>query len=127
MNPKKTLYSIDEYLAAYPQDVQALLKELRQAIKEAAPQAQETISYQMPAFRQNGILVWFGAFKDHIGFFPKASAVKAFKKKLSGFKTSKGTVQFALDKPIPLGLVKEIVRFRVKESLKKNKALLKSK
>jgi uncharacterized protein YdhG (YjbR/CyaY superfamily) len=119
MKTEKAPKTTDEYIAEFPQDVQALLKELRQAIKEAAPQAKETISYQMPAFKQKGILVWFGAFKDHIGFFPKASAVEAFKKELVGFITSKGTVQFVLDKPIPLGLVKEMVRFRVKENLNK--------
>jgi len=120
MNDKKAFKTINEYIALFPKDTQKTLEEVRQAIKEAAPQAEETISYQMPAFKQDGVLVWFGAFKDHIGFFPKASAIEPFKKELSGFKTSKGTVQFALDRPIPLELVKEIVRFRIKENLKKN-------
>jgi uncharacterized protein YdhG (YjbR/CyaY superfamily) len=119
MNDKKSFKTTDEYIALFPKDIQEILEEIRQAIKEAAPQAQETISYKMPAFRQDSILVWFAAFKDHIGFFPKTSAIEAFKKELSGYKTSKGTVQFALDKPIPLDLIKKMVKFRVKENLNK--------
>ena len=88
-------------------------------MKEAAPEAEEVISYQMPAFKQNGIVVYFAAFKDHIGFFPTASGIEAFKEKLTDFKISKGTVQFPLSKPIPTELVKEMVRFRVKENLSK--------
>ena len=117
MASKKKFKTIDEYIAAYPKDVQIVLEELRQAIKEAAPEAEETISYQMPAFKQNGILVWFAAFKNHIGFFPKISAIEAFKDQLSSYQTSKGTIQFPINQPIPFGLVKEIVRFRVKENL----------
>lgn len=108
--------TIDEYINSYPRSIQVILQELRQAIHEAAPQAEETISYQMPAFKQNGILVYFAAFKNHIGFFPKASGVDAFEDKLAGYKTSKGTIQFPLDKPLPLELVKKIVRFRVKQN-----------
>ncbi len=108
--------NIDEYIASFPKNIQAILEGLRQAIREAAPEAEETISYQMPAFKQNGILVYFAAFKNHIGFFPTASGVEAFKPKLSAYKTSKGTIQFPLDKPMPLDLVKEIVRFRVKQN-----------
>ncbi len=77
----------------------------------------------MPAFKQNGILVWFAAFKNHIGFFPKVSAIEAFKEKLSDYQTSKGTIQFPLNEPIPLKLVKEIVKFRIKENLEKSKQL----
>lgn len=108
--------TIDEYIESFPEDIQAILKALRQAIREAAPQAEETISYQMPAFRQNSILVYFAAFKNHIGFFPTASGVSAFNQKLSTYDTSKGTVRFPFDKPLPLDLIKEIVRFRVKEN-----------
>jgi uncharacterized protein YdhG (YjbR/CyaY superfamily) len=107
--------SIDEYVAAQPPNVQPLLQKIRKAIHEAAPAAEETISYQMPAFKQGSVLVWFAAFKNHIGFFPKASGIEAFKKQLLPYKTSKGTVQFPLDQPLPLDLVAEIVRFRVKE------------
>jgi uncharacterized protein YdhG (YjbR/CyaY superfamily) len=113
---KKELKNIDEYIAAFPKDVQVILEEMRKAIKEAAPEAEETISYQMPAFKQNGILVWFAAFKNHIGLFPKVFAIEVFKEKLSSYQTSKGTIQFPFDKPIPLDLVKEIVKFRIKEN-----------
>ena len=118
MASKKEFKTIDEYIITFPKNVQVILEKFRQAIKEAAPQAEETISYQMPAFKQNGILVWFAAFKDHIGFFPKVSAIEAFKDKLSKYKTSKGTIQFPIDQPIPFNLVKEIVKFRVKENSK---------
>ncbi len=92
---------------------------MRQAIRADAPEAEEVISYQMPAFKQNGVLVWFAVFKDHIGFFPTALGVEEFKEELSGYVVSKGTVRFPLDKPIPLDLAKKIVTFRVKENLGK--------
>lgn len=113
--------NIDEYIASFPKNIQVILQEIRQAIHEAAPEAEETISYQMPAFKQNGTLVYFAAFKNHIGFFPTASGVDAFKDKLGGYKTSKGTIQFPLDKPTPLDLVREITRFRVKQNASKSK------
>jgi uncharacterized protein YdhG (YjbR/CyaY superfamily) len=97
-----------------------LWKKVRLAVRQAAPQAEETISYQMPAFKQNGILVWFQAFKNRIGFYPKISGIETFKIKLATYQTSKGTLQFPLDKPIPRELVKKIVRFRVKENLARN-------
>ena len=109
--------NIDEYIVGFPQDVQEILEKIRSTIKKAAPDAEETISYQMPAFKQNGILVWFAAFKNHIGFFPKVSAIEAFKDELSGYELSKGTIRFPLNKPIPFDLVKRIVMFRVKENL----------
>jgi uncharacterized protein YdhG (YjbR/CyaY superfamily) len=112
--------TVDEYIATFPKNVQAVLQEVRLAIKEAAPEAKEAISYQMPAFKLNGILVWFAAHKNHIGFYPRVSAIEAFKKELSGYEVSKGTVKFPLDKPIPLDLVKKIVKFRVKENLGRN-------
>jgi uncharacterized protein YdhG (YjbR/CyaY superfamily) len=111
--------NIDEYIAAQTEENQLLLQKIRTAIHEAAPQAQETISYQMPAFKQKGTLVYFAAFKDHIGFFPTGSGVEAFKDRLSAYKTTKGTIQLPLDEPLPLDLIKEIVRFRVKETSKK--------
>jgi uncharacterized protein YdhG (YjbR/CyaY superfamily) len=119
MPPKKKFKSIDEYVATFPKNVQIILEELRQAIKEAAPQAEETISYQMPAFKLKGNLVWFAAFKNHIGFYPTSSAIEAFKEKLSSYQRSKGTVQFPVNEPIPFDLIKEMVRFRVKENLNK--------
>lgn len=117
MDSKKRYKDIDDYISTFPPDVQRVLQEMRQAIKESAPDAEEVISYRLPAFRQNGILVWFGAFKDHIGIFPKASGIEAFRDRLAGYEVSKGTIRFPLNKPIPLGLVKEIVKFRAKENM----------
>jgi len=113
--------SIDEYIAAFPKNVQSVMEKLRKAIKEQSPQTTEAISYQMPTFKLNGNLVHFAAYKKHIGFYPTPSAIEAFKEKLSGYKTSKGAVQFPLDKPLPIDLVKEMVRYRVKENLAKKK------
>jgi uncharacterized protein YdhG (YjbR/CyaY superfamily) len=117
--PEQKLKSVDEYISTFPKNVQIILEEFRQAIREAAPDATEAISYQMPAFKQNGILVWFAAHKNHIGFYPRVSAIEAFKDKLSSYEVSKGTVQFPLDELIPFDLIKEMVRFRVKENLAK--------
>jgi uncharacterized protein YdhG (YjbR/CyaY superfamily) len=119
MASKKEFTTVDEYIATFPKNEQAILQEMRQVVKEAAPEAEEVISYQMPAYKQNGIVVYFAAFTNHIGFFPTASGIEAFKEKLTDFKISKGTIQFPIDKPIPMELVKEIVRFRVKENLVK--------
>jgi uncharacterized protein YdhG (YjbR/CyaY superfamily) len=118
----KTQYkTIDEYIAAAPEDVRNTLEKLRQVIHEAAPEAQEFISYSMPAFKQNGILVYFAAFKNHIGFFPTSSGVAAFTKELAAYDTSKGTVRFPLDKAIPYALLTRIVKFRAQENLNKKK------
>ena len=119
MNPRRTPKTVDEYIATSPKNIQRILQQFRQAIKEAAPQAEEVISYQMPAFKQDGILVWFAAFKNHIGFYPKTSAIEAFKNRLVPYQTSKGTIRFPINEPIPLDLVKEIVTFRIKENLNK--------
>jgi uncharacterized protein YdhG (YjbR/CyaY superfamily) len=108
--------NIDQYIERFPEEIQIILSKLRAAIKKAAPQAVERISYQMPAFYFNGNLVYFAAFKNHIGFFPTSSGVAAFQKELAKYATSKGTVHFPLDKPLPLDLIKRIVRFRVKEN-----------
>ena len=118
---KSQFKNIDEYIAAFPENVQRRLMELRNAIKEAAPDAEETISYGMPAFKLSGILVYFAAHKNHIGFYPTASGMRAFKDTLLMYKQSKGTVQFPLDESIPLDVVREIVRFRVNENLEKTK------
>lgn len=107
---------IDAYIARYPADVQAKLQKLRATIREAAPGAEEVISYQIPTFRLHGNLVHFAAYKKHIGFYPTSSGIEHFKDELSGFKLSKGTVQFPLDQPIPFGLVTRIVKFRVREN-----------
>ena len=120
MAPMKQFKTVDEYIASFPKNVQMVLEEMRQTIKNAAPQAEETISYKMPAFKQNGVLVWFAAFKNHIGFFPTALGVEAFKTELTEYETSKGTIRFPLDKPIPCDLVKRIVQYRVKANLAKH-------
>jgi uncharacterized protein YdhG (YjbR/CyaY superfamily) len=117
---KKTFKTIDEYIALFSKDVRNILEALRKAIRDVAPQAEEGISYQIPTYKLNGNLVHFAAFKDHISFFPTSSGIEAFKVKLKSYKTSKGTIRFPLDEPIPFDLIEEIVRFRVKENLSKN-------
>ena len=113
--------SIDEYISTFPSNVQSILEKMRQTIRECAPGAEETISYQIPTFKLDGNLVHFAAFKDHISFFPTSSGREAFKKELSMYKGGRGTVQFPMDKPIPYNLVQKIVKYRVKESLGKKK------
>jgi uncharacterized protein YdhG (YjbR/CyaY superfamily) len=113
--------SIDEYIAAFPKETQKLLEQLRATIRKAAPEAQETISYAMPTFTLNGNLVHFAAFKNHIGFYPVPSGIEAFRKELSVYKGAKGSVQFPLDKPLPLELIGRIVKFRVKQNMEKPK------
>jgi uncharacterized protein YdhG (YjbR/CyaY superfamily) len=112
---KKQFKDIDEYIATFPKNVQDILEELRRTIREAAPEATETISYGMPAFKLDGPLVYFAAHKNHIGFYPTPSGTSAFEKELLPYKRSKGTVQFPITEPIPFDLVKKIVKFRVKE------------
>jgi uncharacterized protein YdhG (YjbR/CyaY superfamily) len=120
METKKLEFkTIDEYIATFPMDVQRKLDEMRATIKETAPEATEKISYQMPTFYLNGNLVYFAAFKNHIGFYPIPTGIEKFKKELSVYKTTKGAVQFPLDQPLPLDLVRKIVKFRVAENLKK--------
>jgi uncharacterized protein YdhG (YjbR/CyaY superfamily) len=120
MNEKKP-DTIDEYIAHYPKDVQLLLEKMRKTIRKAAPEAEERISYSMPAFYQDGILVWFAAFKEHIGFYPKPSAIAAFEKDLSKYEGTKGTVRFPMNKPLPLALVSRIVKFRIRQNQNKKK------
>jgi len=111
--------TVDQYIEGFPEEIQIVLSKMRAAVRKAAPQAIERISYQMPAFYDNGNLVYFAAFKNHIGFFPTSSGIAAFKKELAAYTTSKGTVHFPLDQPLPLALVKRIVKFRVQENSKK--------
>jgi uncharacterized protein YdhG (YjbR/CyaY superfamily) len=111
----------DEYIAAFESDIQLRLQKLRQTIIKAAPKAEEVISYQMPAYKLNGMLVYFAGYKNHIGFYPGAGGIAAFKKELSVYKGAKGSVQFPHDSPLPLGLVGKIVRFRVKQNMEKLK------
>ncbi|HVT86113.1 MAG TPA: DUF1801 domain-containing protein [Chitinophagaceae bacterium] len=108
---------IGEYIAAFPLQTRKLLRQMRSTIKKAAPKAEEVISYGIPAFKFHGLLVWFAAHSKHIGFYPRLSAIEAFKKDLSRFKSAKGSVQFPLDKPLPLALIKKMVLFRVKENM----------
>ena len=114
--------TIDEFIASFPKDVRIVLEELRRVIRESAQGAEETISYGIPTFDLNGRhLVHFSAYKSHVGFYPTSSGIEAFRKELSPFKTSRGTVQFPLDKPVPFDLVRKIVKFRVKETESKKK------
>jgi uncharacterized protein YdhG (YjbR/CyaY superfamily) len=110
---------IDAYISSFPASVREVLQKIRVAIKNAAPHAEEAISYRMPTFKLKGSLVYFAAYKKHIGFYPTAAAVKRFKRELSVFDGAKGSVRFPLDKPIPFGLISDIVKFRVKQNLKK--------
>jgi uncharacterized protein YdhG (YjbR/CyaY superfamily) len=108
--------SIDDYIAGFPPQTRRILEELRRTIRKAAPRAEERISYRMPAFAENGILVWFAAHKNHIGFYPTAGGIQAFRRELAKYAISKGTVQLPMDKPLPLGLIARIVTFRVAEN-----------
>jgi uncharacterized protein YdhG (YjbR/CyaY superfamily) len=114
--------TIDDYIAGFPGDVQEILQQIRLTIRQAAPDAEEKISYQMPAFTLKGNLVYFGAFKNHIGFYPIPSGIEEFKEELSVYEQGKGSVQFPLDKPIPYDLISRIVKFRVKENLARAEA-----
>ena len=111
--------NIDEYIAGFPKDVQTILEQVRTTIKAAAPEAEETISYAIPTFKLNGNLVHFAAFKNHIGFYPTPAGIDEFERALSVYKQGKGSVQFPLDKPIPLDLITRMVQFRVKKNLEK--------
>jgi uncharacterized protein YdhG (YjbR/CyaY superfamily) len=113
--------NVDDYIERYPKDVQAVLRKLRAVIRKAAPEAAETISYQIPAYKLGRDLVYLAAFTDHISFFPTSSGVSKFKKELRDYRTSKGTIQFPLDRPIPYGLVMRITKFRRKEVMEKKK------
>jgi uncharacterized protein YdhG (YjbR/CyaY superfamily) len=121
LNRKNRFETIDEYIKAFPENVQKILQKIRETIKETEPEAEEAISYQIPTFKLNGNLVHFAAFKNHIGFYPTPTGAEKFKKALSNYKTGKGSVQFPLDKPMPLSLIKKIVQYRVKENLKRIK------
>lgn len=116
---KYTPKSFEEYILQFPTNIQEILQMLRKVIKEAAPDAQEKISYQMPTFVMHGNLVHFAAFKNHIGFYPTPSAIEVFKDGLSKYKGGKGSVQFPIDEPMPFDLITDIVKYRVTENLKK--------
>jgi len=118
---KGTAKDFDSYSDRFPNDVQQRLREMREAIRKAAPEATETISYRIPAFRLDGILVWYAAHTSHIGFYPGASAIATFAKELSAYESAKGSVRFPFDEPLPLSLVARIVKYRVREQLSKRK------
>jgi len=111
--------NIDDYIATFPDEMQVILEKLRQTIRKAAPDATEKISYQMPTFYLNGNLVHFAVYKNHIGFYPAPSGIVAFQDELKKYKTSKGAIQFPINEPLPLPLMKKIIAFRVKENLAK--------
>jgi uncharacterized protein YdhG (YjbR/CyaY superfamily) len=111
--------SVDEYIAAYPKKVQVILRKVRKIVNEVAPEAEEMISYGIISFRLKGYLVHFAAYKNHIGFYPTSSGIRAFKREISGYKHATGSVQFPLDKPMPYNLMRKIVKFRVRESVAK--------
>jgi uncharacterized protein YdhG (YjbR/CyaY superfamily) len=111
--------TVEEYFSAFPASTQGILEEVRNTIKRAAPDAKEVISYNMPAFKLNGVLVYYAAHKEYIGFYPTASPIMAFKDELSAYKWSKGAIQFPVDKQMPVDLITRIVQFRVREDMEK--------
>ncbi len=120
---------VDAYIAAQPESIRATLEKLRQTIIKAAPGAEEVISYQMPAYKFHGMLVWFAAAKNHYGLYPYANTILVFKDKLKPYELSKGTIRLPYDKPVPVKLVTEIIKFRIKINLEKEalKATMKRK
>lgn len=113
--------TVDQYIAVAVPDVKEHLERLRTAIRQVAPQAQESISYEMPVYKLDGVLVYFGGFTKHVSLFPGPEAIAAFKEELTGYKTSAGTIQFPINKPVPVMLVKKIVKFRLKQNMAKKK------
>jgi uncharacterized protein YdhG (YjbR/CyaY superfamily) len=113
--------NVDAYIRSFPANIRVILQQIRETIRKAAPEAEECISYQMPAYKLNGPLVYFAPAKNHIGFYPTASGIEAFKSEFSGYKWSKGAVQFPIDQPLPLELIDLIVRFRVAVNTQKQK------
>mgnify|MGYP000896328568 FL=1 len=121
IKPGTKFKTVDDYIAVFPKQTKQLLRELRDTIKELAPKAEEVISYNMPAFKFHGLLIWYAGYKNHIGLYPKTNAIKVFEKELAGYKTSKGAIQFPIEKGIPIALVKKIVKFRIKENMELEK------
>ncbi len=117
----KAIKNIDEYISYFPENIQLILEQIRETIKRTAPEAEETIKYGMPTFTLNGNLVYFAAFKNHIGFYPIPTGIEAFKEQFSQYKTGKGSVQFPLEQPMPLDLIAQVVKFRVEQNLGKPK------
>ena len=127
MTKAKTPTDIDGYISQFPDDVQSVLREVRATIRSAAPDAEEVISYQMPAFRQQGILVYFAAWKEHVGLYPPISGDKAIEKAVARYAGPKGNLQFPLVEPMPLDLIQRIVKLRVKQDAEKTAAKRKKK
>ncbi|HAP01647.1 MAG TPA: hypothetical protein DCQ93_06965 [Bacteroidetes bacterium] len=119
--------SVDEYYKLFPKEIHPMISEMRNIIQKAAPKAKEIISYNMPAYKQHGVLVYFAAYKNHIGFYPTSSGVRVFADELKAYKTSKGAIQFPINEKLPVKLIQKIVRFRVNEDKEKfeRKILLK--
>lgn len=122
LSMKIKCHTIDEYIGSLPKNVQLILQKLRQTIRKAAPDAEEAISYQIPTFKLYGNLVHFAAWKNHIGFYPTSIGVKVFKKELSQFEMTKGSIHFPMDKPLPVRLIRKLVKYRVAENLERQKA-----
>jgi uncharacterized protein YdhG (YjbR/CyaY superfamily) len=114
--------TVDEYISMFPASSKKLLQQVRKTIHQAAPEAEDVISYNMPALKLNSILVYYAAYEKHIGFYPTSSGIETFKDQLGDYKFSKGAIQFPIDKPIPLDLITKIVKFRLKQNLEKEKA-----
>lgn len=114
--------NIDQYIAAFPENIRGLLEQMRATIKKAAPEAEEAMKYGIPTFILNGNLVHFGGFKHHIGFYPAPSGIEAFQQELSVYKGAKGSIQFPIDQPLPLELITRIVQYRVQKNLEKKAA-----
>src|SRR5690606_42063368 len=121
----KTFTDINEYISEFPDEIKAVMEQIRETIQQAAPGAKEAIKYGMPTFILNGNLVHFAAYKNHIGFYPAPSGIDAFIEELADYRTGQGTIQFPIDQPIPFNLVKKVVEFRVKENLGKQKGKVK--
>jgi len=119
---RSAVKNIDEYIAEFPPETQAILQKVRATIREAAPEAQETINYAIPTFTLKGNLVHFAGFKSHIGFYPTPTGIEKFKPELAAYESAKGSVKFPLEKPIPYELIREIVKFRVQENFERAEA-----
>jgi uncharacterized protein YdhG (YjbR/CyaY superfamily) len=113
--------TVDEYIAGFPREVQQILEKIRATVRRAAPGAEETISYRIPSYTLKGKLVYFAGFKKHIGFYPRVTGISKFKRELSKYEGAKGSVKFPLEMPVPLSLIRKIVKFRVKENLERAK------
>ncbi len=123
MNQRKAGFrTVDEYIAAFPEDIRTLLQSVRATIRAAAPDAEERIAYQMPTYSQHGNLVHFAALKNHIGFYPTPSGIDAFHADLAKYRSTKGAVQFPIGEPLPLELIRKVTQFRVEENLKRAEA-----